>query len=473
MPDYTEFLHYFVKLEKICIEKNWDNKTIIGLKQWLLCILKFYEPSWDILNHFSLNEYIEYNLEKLKQTKDIKLLELNEILVNSQSYLYKCIQKIPFHVNELIQRFSKEENSFVLDENGDYYLSASGVCHRGETIELLDEPSSFLTLQHELQHINQNYIYPSEFPFANDMLQMLNEGEGEYHYHLLDITKDFYPIEGKDSYYIYYLVYMLLMSVLPKEMRDSWNKLHSVSNFHIFSDLFKDITKEENRNNFSDIFSLATLIVASCNCENTKEIFNNSVDVSINRCSKKVEKWDLTISYMLKEDRKKFLEGLQSHIESVNEKINLVQNPNLLMEKYMEIISEEKEFIASEPKEVQQQLFDELELFTFEKFETILKGEIKEEEKSLREYQDKKERTPQEILGEDDYKRYQYYRFGMELSQKMQVLLTQELSFTELFEQFLEKIESYLIEKNAYGLDEKLSMIDKIRNNSLRNSKKI
>lgn len=176
---------------------------------------------------------------------------------------------------------------------------------------------------------------------------------------------------------------------------------------------------------------------------------------------------------MLKEDRKKFLEGLQSHIESVNEKINLVQNPNLLMEKYMEIISEEKEFIASEPKEVQQQLFDELELFTFEKFETILKGEIKEEEKSLREYQDKKERTPQEILGEDDYKRYQYYRFGMELSQKMQVSLTQELSFTELFEQFLEKIESYLIEKNAYGLDEKLSMIDKIRNNSLRNSKKI
>lgn len=124
------------------------------------------------------------------------------------------------------------------------------------------------------------------------MLQMLNEGEGEYHYHLLDITKDFYPIEGKDSYYIYYLVYMLLMSVLPKEMRDSWNKLHSVSNFHIFSDLFKDITKEENRNNFSDIFSLATLIVASCNCENIKEIFNNSVDVSINRCSKKVEKWD-------------------------------------------------------------------------------------------------------------------------------------------------------------------------------------
>ena len=55
----------------------------------------------------------------------------------------------------------------------------------------------------------------------------------------------------------------------------------------------------------------------------------------------------------------------------------------------------------------------------------------------------------------------------------MQVLLSLKLSFTELFEQFLEKIESYLIESKDFRLDEKLSFINKIRTNCLVNSKKI
>ncbi len=61
----------------------------------------------------------------------------------------------------------------------------------------------------------------------------------------------------------------------------------------------------------------------------------------------------------------------------------------------------------------------------------------------------------------------------MQLGKKMQVLLSLKLSFTELFEQFLEKIESYLIESKDFRLDEKLSFINKIRTNCLVNSKKI
>ncbi len=418
MPDYTESLQQFVELERICVEKNWDNKTIKVLRQWFLFILKFYKPNTNILYHFSVNEYIKYNFEKLKQSKDIKILELKEILVNPQCSLYKCIQKIPINTNELTTRFSKKEKSFILDENGEYYLSASGVCHCGETIELIDEPGLAHVLQHELQHINQNYVYPSEFPFANDMLQMLNEGESEYHYHLLDMVLNFFPIEEKNSYYIYYLVYTLLMLVLPKEICDSWNKVHDMySNPYIFSDIFKDITHvEENRNNFSNIFSLATLIVASCNSEHTQEIFNTSIETCIKRCSKKVERWDQTIQFVLEEDRKNNLKGLQSHIEAVNKRINILQQPNLLQEKYLEIVSDEKEFIANEPKEIQEKLFSELKLFTIEKFKFILKEDIKEGEKSIQKYQNKKDQTPQEILGEEDYKRYHYYRFGMELS---------------------------------------------------------
>ncbi len=475
MPNYTEFLPYFIELDRICEEKNWDYKTIQALKQWILFIICFYKPSNDILNHFSVEEYIKYNFEKLKQTKDIKVLELEEILVNPQCSLYKYIEKISLNINKLTMRFSKKEKNFISDENGEYYLSATGVCRGGKTIELVDKPVVALTLQHELQHINQNYVYPSEFPFANDMLKMLNEGEGEYHSHLLDKSMDFFPIEEKGSYYTYYLVYTLLMFAIPKEMHDSWNKIYNISyDSYIFSNIFKDIIdSEENRNNFSCIFSLATLIVASCNFEHTKEIFNISTETSINRCSKEIKKWDQSISSELVSKRKQNLEGLQYHIEAVNEKINILQNPDLLQAKYLKIISDEKELIANEPKEVQEELLYELKLFTLEKFESILKEEVKKGEDSIQKYQNKKEQTPQEILGEYDYKQYQYYQFGMELGKKMQVLLKQELTFLEIFEQFLEKIESYLIERKDSRLEEKLYFINEIRKNCLINSKKI
>ena len=464
-----------MELDKICEEKGWDNKTINTVKRWLQYIVNFYKPKSNVLDHLSVEEYIEYNFKKLKQTNDIKVLELNKIIINPQSLLYECIKKMPFNLDGLTERLSKKEGSYFLDENGEYYLSASGVCQDGKTIELEDKTGLARVLHHELQHINQNYIYPSEFPFANDMLRMLKEGEGEYHYYLLNMIVDFFPIEEKDSYYIYYIVYTLLMFVIPKKMRDSWNKTdNKYFNCYTFFDIFKDITdSEENRNNFSSIFSLATLIAASCNSENTIEIFNNSIETSINRCSKKIEGCEQSISYVLELNRMNNTKNLQYHIEMVNERINILQNHDLLLEKYREIISDEKEFISSEPPEKQEKLLQELQLFTLEKFESLLKEEIKEGKESIRTYQNKKEQSAQEILGEKEYKRYQYYQFGMELSEKMRLLLMQGLTFTELFEQFLEKIESYLIEKNDSRTDEKLTFINEIRKNCLTNFKKI
>lgn len=475
MSDYTKLLSYFMELDKICEEKNFDNKTIKVLEQWFLFILTFYKPSTDILEHFGVEEYIKYNFEKLKQTKGIKVLELKEILINPQCSLYKCIKKIPFNIDELTTRFSKQEKNFISDNNGEYYLPSSGVCHGGKTIELVDGEGLVHVLHHELQHINQNYAYPSEFPFSNGMLQMLNEGETEYHYHLLDTISNFPPVEEKNTYYTYYLVYTLLMFVIPKEMRNSWNKIDSICpNSYTFSDIFKYISDSEaDKKIFSQLFAFATLIVASCNSENTKEIFNTSVETSINRCSKKVEGWNQTISFVLESDRKSNLEGLQYYIEAVGERINTLKSPDLLRQKYTRIISDEKEFIAGEAKEVQEELLHELELFTLEKYISLLEKEIKEGEESICRYQNKKEQTPQEILGKEDYSRYQYYQFGMELSKKMQVLLRQELTFAELFQQFLEQVEGYLIEIKDTKLDEKLSFIDEIGKNCLINSRRI
>lgn len=476
MQGYTNgFLSYYAELDKICEEKKFDNKTIKVLKQWFLYVLCYYKSGTDILNHFSIEEYIEYNFEKLRQTKDIKVLELKEILINPQCSLYKCIKKIPFDMVELTPRFSKQGTNFILDNNGEYYLNASGVCRGDKTIELVDGLEAVHVLQHELQHVNQNYAYSSEFPFANDMLEMLNEGEAEYHYHLLDGISNFHPIEEKNTYYTYYLVYTLLMFIVPKGMRNSWNKIDRMQlNSNTFSDIFKDIIfSEENKNNFSHIFALATLIVASCNSEHTKEIFNASVETSIKRCSNRVESWDHSISLAREVEKKNNLEGLKYATEEVRERIKVLQNPELLLKKYKEIIFEAKEFVVNEPKEKQEELLQELQIFTLEKFESQLKDEVKRGEESIQKYQNKKERLPQEILGEEAYRQYHYYQFGMKLNKKMQVLLNQKLSFTELFEQFLEKIESNLIESKDPGLDEKLSFIDKIRMNCLVDPKKI
>ncbi len=474
MLDYTEF-DPEIELNRICKAKNLDYKTIEVLINWLSHIKFFYKSSNDILEHFSLEEYIKYSFEKLKQTKDIKVLQLDDTLINSQSLLYKYIEKIPFNKDEYNPRFSKKENGFILDDNGDYYLRASGVCHGRETIELVDQKDLFQILQHELQHINQNYIYPSEFPFANDMLQMLNEGEGEYHYHLIELYPYYLPVEEKNKYYIYYLVYTLLMLVIPRDMRNSWNKIDNIyPNSSIFANIFKDITSsDENRNNFSQLFALATLIVALCNPDNTQTIFNNSIETCITHCSNKVEKWNQKISVELELNRKNSLQHVQYHIKAVSERLNILQNPDLLQEKYMETISNEKNFIASEPKEEQEEFLQNLQLFTLEKFESILKNEVKEGIESIQKYQNKIEQTPQAILGEEDYKQYQYYQFGMELSKKMQILLSQELAFAELFEQFLKNVESYLIESKDPRLDEKLAFIDKIRCSCLTPSKKI
>ena len=200
------------------------------------------------------------------------------------------------------------KKKLILDSNGEYYLSALGVCYRGETIELVGKPILAQVLEHELQHIDQSYVYPSKFPFASDMLKMLYEGEAGYHYNLIYTDGKYFPIDENDFYYIYYLLYTLLMLVIPKEMRDLWSKKYSIDSIsYIFPNIFKSITNsEENRKNFSYIFSLATLVAAYCNSENIKKIFNISIETSLNHCSKKVEEWDQTISNVIEEDNKRY-----------------------------------------------------------------------------------------------------------------------------------------------------------------------
>ncbi|MCI8777679.1 MAG: hypothetical protein HFI87_00790 [Bacilli bacterium] len=476
MPNYTNLLIYLKKLNQIMQEKNWNDditaNTLIG---WLLYFFNFYDANSNILDNFSLDDYIKNSFEKLRQTESLKIIDFLEIINNPKCILYSHIKKIPANIIDKVEnRLSKKGENYFLDPNGDYYLSAYGVNRGGAKIELVNRKELEYTLQHELQHVNQVFAYPSEFPFPKDMLNMLNEGEAEYHSNLINYSENDLLICPENLYHIYYLTYTLLMMVIPKEMCNAWNKADQYNHPYIFPEIFKYISNtSESRNHFSDIFSLVTIIVASCNSENTEEIFSKSVDKSLNRCSKRLCAWDEIVFLELESDRKNILESQNRNNEFLKENMILLQNPDLLKKKYLEIINEEKEYIASQSKNLQNELLSELELFTLERFKDQIIENIKNSKEKIKKCQNKKEKSPKEILGNVDYQQYQYYQFGMSLNKKMQVLLNQKLTFTELFEQLLQKVSNYLIESKDTKIEEKLAFIDKIKNNNLQDSKKM
>lgn len=476
MPNYTNFSMYFEELKQIMKEKNWnDDITVNTLISWLLHFFHFYDASSNILDNFSLDDYLKNSFEKLRQTESLKIINFAEIINNPNCMLYSHIKRIPDNIiNKVENRLSKKEENYFLAQNGEYYLTAYGVNRGGSKIELVNRKELEYTLQHELQHINQGFAYPSEFPFTNDMLNMLHEGEAEYHANLINYSESDLLICSENLYHIYYLTYTLLMMVIPKEMRNTWNKTNQYNNTYLFPEVFKYISNTpESRNQFSDIFALVTIIVASCNSENTKEIFSKSIDKSMNRCSKKIEAWDKIVYLEIEADRKNIIKSQNQNYKVVQESMELLENPDLLKERYLEIINEEKEYIAIQSKELQNELLAELELFTLERFKNQKMEDIKNGEENIKKCQMKREKSPQEILGDIDYQAYQYYQFGMSLNQKIQILLNQKLSFTELFEQLLQKVSNYLIESKDYKVGEKIAFIDRIKTNNLQDFKKI
>lgn len=447
---------YYLILEKICEEKKWTSRTFKGLKRWLDSVITYYDANFDVLDNLGLQEFIVYNLIKIKQTEDIKLLTLQEILDNPNCLLNEEFNDILLKQPEL-NKIDESDKEIVL-----------GICSKGKTIELVDQDLDFeCTLQHELQHINQFYTYPSELPFSADMFKMLHEGESEYSQNLINRFKRFHPIDINDSYYIYYLVYTLLMLTIPKEMRDCWNKSNKLS---FFPNIFKYITNSlKNREQYSHIFALATLIVASCNKKNTKEVFDESVSTSLNWCEKKVK----GIQDIIKIRKENILESQKRYIKDIKENTNMLENPKLLQNKYLEILKEEQEFIATEKEDDKKaKLMKSLETFTFENFKDILQERINDVEEMIHKLQTKAE-SLQEMLGSNDYLEYQYYQFGIELNKEMQLLLSKKLSFTSLFEQLLETVGNHLIETESYMLEEKISFINEIKNHNMISTKQV
>lgn len=475
MQDSIDRLQFYREVDSICESKNWNKKIQVTLRNWLLSVLTFYHPNSDILEHRSLEKYIKENLDKLKQVEDLKILKLENIIENPNCTLYKCIQKIPSNtVGGEEEHLLKQGDFFKIDDKGEYYLSATGVCIGNKRIELEDRLGIECSLQHELQHINQGYIYPSEFPFAKDMMKCFHEGDAEYYHYLLREAPPILPSYIEDSYEVYYLVYTLLMLAIPKEMRLLWDKTSIEYNSNMFLKIFKAIsTSFENRKNFSYLFALATMMVASCNAENTKEIFEASIKTSLNWCSKKVEKWNIVIEEVINKKKKENLEYQQNTICLINDLAEKLKNPNQVEKDYLEEVNLAKEWLEGQPKEEQEKYIYELELFTLEKFESQLEEQLQQMKAEVQNRQNKEKTSLQDVLESKDYCKYNYYQFGIELNENMKNLLKQELTFLELFEKFVEAIENYLIENKVERLEEKLTFIERVKKENLASSKKI
>lgn len=474
MPESIDIEKFVIELNEICNEKKWNNFVREILQKWFMHILIGYDEKNNILDHFCLREYIENNFEKLRQIESLNVVNLEEILNNPNSLFYKYITKIPDYVKNVENRIAKRNERFVLDNLGEYYLEACGQCIGNRKIELVNERNIEYTFEHELQHINQNYYYPSEFPFAREMIKMLHEGDAEYHSVLLGQGFPIIPENIEDSYEVYYLLYTLLMIAVPKEMRHFWSKTKCDSNRDSLFKIFGFISDNpETRNNFAQIFALVTLMVASCNSENTRDVYEISINKSSNRCLKKVEKWNQMIQEIKEKDKKDNFERMQEYAFLVKELTKTIQSPYLLKKEYLTEMNTAKEWIEEQPKEEQEKYMQEMRTFTIEKYKESKMEEAKELQEAILKVQNKKELNLKEILEEKEYQQYNYYRFGIKLNENMKNLLKQELSFLELFEKFVEAIENYLIQNKGEGLEEKLAFIERVKKENLESSKKI
>ena len=289
MQDYAKEIHnYILQLKQICFQKNFKQEIFEILKDWLCKLTLFYNAELDILNKKSLKEYINDYLKSLEKVESITIYNLEDILKDKDNYFYSRILKMSYSTdkNKIKYRFKKEDNNYVIDSKGDYYLAAVGACFSLENrIELINDKEIIENIHHELTHIKQDlfgYFYPSFFPFSFNIRKMLREGNATFHEKIYygDINPKVYKWHylniQNNQYEYYYQLYMLLMLILPKKLTNSWEK----GEFNI------TLLDNNQIDRFTFIFALITILLN----DSTNEVLEESVNYSYNYCQNKLNK---------------------------------------------------------------------------------------------------------------------------------------------------------------------------------------
>lgn len=275
MLEYIEvYLQYNKELDKICIEKHFDEKTQNLLKNWLKELIFSYKKENNFLESLSLEKYVYNYFCYLKSIENIIIFEIEDVLNNVHNYFYREIFKpqkkedyyfAPYHMR-------KEINKYILDSHGDYVLTTIGVSfEKNRSIQLINAKSITINFHHELTHIGQflknKYHYPSIFPYSKEIQTMFLEAEaylqekiflGESIVLLEDWNEQ--KIKTKRSSF-YCQLYILIFLFIPEEIRMKWK--NEGINLNLVADKFLLI--------YSEFFAIITILIAKSNCIGRKE----------------------------------------------------------------------------------------------------------------------------------------------------------------------------------------------------------
>ncbi len=433
---------YYVELERICFEKNYNAELKQLLKKWLFELIIYYNPNLDIFNQVSLEEYIKKKLQILEKVRHLTLFNVEEVLKDKSNYFYNQIEQAsvyPIKNNKKNFLLKKIKNKYVIDSNGDYFFDCIGACWcLGYEIQLLKEKEEELTVtfHHELTHLEQDLVgfyYPSIYPYSTNMRKMFREGNAVYHERLFKgqihspfVFWDALHIQNY-KYEFYYQIYMLLSISLPKNMFDSFCQ----GKFNVA------YLPESQKDFFSEIFSLATILLIKSIPENNLKTIKDSLNCSYQDCLLKLESYSSYKSEI--EQEKKY----QKQLIKMKE---ILQNPKLLEKEYLREYKEAKERIFKEASlETQKKLLFELEQnATVEEYEKLLKHQIYSTKKSIEAYQ--KKINESEFVEEYKHKNYQ---FGISLYQIIQKYLEKDLSINDIFQDLVKKVETFLIQEKS------------------------
>ncbi len=446
------FVKYYKELKSIINDKKYNQRIQDLLINWLLIIIEFYNPNKDILEHTLVEEFIENNLECIRNLDYLKVYTLDEILCDPTNFFYNQIIKVEHsQISAKNLRLKKEEEKYVRDPEGEYTLYSAGVCTKEILnkplrincgIELLNIEGDVQNLQHELQHSKQQFFgftYSSKYPFAFEIRLMLTEGDAIYSGNLIDDWNErnsFIDYENiQIAYNLYYQLYILLMLTLPKNVRDTWKK----------SDLFFDKIPEKQQEFFIELMALITVILAKNNSKYTDKDIKDSINLCHQEFSE--EKLNIFINERKKENEERKYRYLKE-IQKLNE---ILENPKEFEKSYLEYKEKVENYYYNLSPDKQKKIKKEIE-----KKLNMTKEEYKFDLESSIEVL-KKEICESKAISNEEYLRYQY---SIKLPLAMEKIFNQNLTITALVQIAISKVKEFLISINDADLLEKLIIIE-------------
>lgn len=194
--------------------------------------LQTYDPQKNLLERTSKEKYKSKCLYALLKLNDLRILSIADIIAPTDEITRYFHDQIIRSDSEGVQpfRFKKENNKYVVDSKGSYYLSVSACYNSKENnIYLVENALKSLCfdfhpeLFHSIQMQRGFYHIDSFLPLAKEFNLLLSEGEADYNVNLIDPQKNLAQNAiGSYTYNVYEFLFRAIMSKIPVKFRSIW-----------------------------------------------------------------------------------------------------------------------------------------------------------------------------------------------------------------------------------------------------------